>query len=181
MRFHHYLLLLLCMAFGGCASQKPHTETTRTETTNAEPTKPWQPISKEFEQCRSEAMAMDSSAQRQQSTAQYHRAAVLFEHCVNTYSIYAEDIPADDMIELQALSVLGYIKAGELELASRQLQLMQSAFPHHDIYLQDGSSFIDSMTLLLTANITNQTQQRLLNTSKAVTSEFKRRQYWLHH
>lgn len=171
MRTKGLSLILVSLLFGGCASN-----TVTTELTQPEPD-----LQAEFTRCRDQAMAMDASARQQQSAAQYHRAAALFERCVGSYSRFGNAISADDMMQLQALSILDYLKAGDVELAKTQLQVMRSAFPHHDLYLEDGSSFVDTMSLLLESENPQQTQRRLLNTNKTVAAEYRRRQYWLQH
>ena len=138
-------------------------------------------IRADFSQCREQAYDMDASARQQQSAAQYQTAAGLFQRCVETFSGYHQIIAAEDMLILQALSVLDYLKAGNVESAREQLSLMRRAFPHHDLYLADGSSFVDSMSLLLESSSDTSTHSQLLNTNRTLAMEFKRREYWLQH
>ena len=135
----------------------------------------------DFEHCREQAFAMDASARQQQSAAQYQTAADLFKHCVETFSPYHQVMAAEDMLVLQAMSVLDFLKAGSVEAARNELKMMRVAFPHHDLYLADGSSFIDSMALLLETSSEPDQRQQLLNTNRTLAMEFKRREYWLQH
>lgn len=168
-----YLILFVLM-LGGCASQPIVNQTTQPKSDHK------QLVRNDFSQCQSEAMAMDRSAREQKSAAQYHRAAVLFEHCVKTFSNYPNVIPADEIMQLQALSILDYLKSGEIIKATNQLELMRTGFPNHDLYMADGSSFVDTITRLLTTDGSHSSKV-LLNTSKLVNSEYQRSQYWLTH
>ena len=138
-------------------------------------------IRADFSQCREQAYDMDASARAQQSAAQYQTAAGLFQRCVENFSDYHQIVAAEDMLVLQALSVLDYLKAGNVESAREQLHVLRRAFPHHDLYLADGSSFVDSMALLLESSSDISTRTQLLNTNRTLAKEFKRREYWLQH
>jgi hypothetical protein len=133
----------------------------------------------EFEQCKAAAMQMDASARRRQSVAQYRTAAVLFERCVTVYSRSA--IAAEEMMYLQAMSVLDYVRAGAIDAAVLQLQVFRNAFPHHDLYLADGSSFLDTMQLLLTDATESHLPDRLLNATSKSIADAQRRRYWATH
>ncbi|MBA55691.1 MAG: hypothetical protein CMK89_14645 [Pseudomonadales bacterium] len=138
-------------------------------------------IRADFSQCREQAYDMDASAREQQSAAQYQTAAGLFQHCVETFSDHHQVVAAEDMLVLQAMSVMDYLKAGNVESAREQLKLLRMAFPHHDLYLSDGSSFVDSMLLLLEFSSEESRRHQLLNTNRTLAMEFKRREYWLQH
>mgnify|MGYP000911623192 CR=1 FL=1 len=146
---------------------------------NIEANDPSEHIRAEFSQCRAQALKMDASAREHQSVAQYHTAANLFGRCVERYSTYTTVVSADEMLEIQALSILGFIKAGDLQSAEEQLQLMRDAFPEHDLYFSDGSSFVDSIYLLLDTAPTASNDRRLLNVNPIVSAERQRRDYWL--
>ncbi|MDY6920333.1 MAG: hypothetical protein SV765_08975 [Pseudomonadota bacterium] len=138
-------------------------------------------IKKEFDYCRAQALDMDSSAKLQGSAAQYHTAARLFAGCVRRFSEYHEQIPAESMMVLQALAILDFLKAGDLQQARDQLHLMQSAFPHYDLYLENGDSFVDSMIILLDIPAREVTVSGLRNVNPALTAEQRRLRYWLQH
>lgn len=175
MRINVFSALMCLTLLGGCAS---HGVNTKPIESGPEPSSvPPNHNLAEFNACKDEALAVDKRAREQQSPPQYQRAAELFEHCVTTYSRYENAIDADVVIQLQALSILDYLKAGDVKSARAQLHVFKNGFPNHDLYLSDGSSFVDTLSLLLEQN----NKAALLNTNAVVSSEWRRRRYWLHH
>jgi len=57
--------------------------------------------------------------------------------------------------------------------------MLLDAFPDHDLYFSDGSSFVDSIYLLLDTAPTASNNRRLLNVNPTVSAERQRRDYWL--
>ena len=137
-----------------------------------------------FIECKQSALDMDSSARQQQSIAQYSQAAELLSQCVESAAINPQAIPGDEVIPLQALVVVDYLKAGDIESAREQLAIFKEAFQGRDLYFSDNTSFIETAEMLIESPDKTRSQQRyrsVLNARGAAVDELKRREYWVAH
>ena len=76
------------------------------------------------------------------------------------------------------LSIQNYLKAGNLRLASNNLDKFKNKF-NKDLIYSDGSSFIENMdTILDFSNEKNGLDIAIKNSNKKIKSELKRAWYW---
>lgn len=132
-----------------------------------------------FYQCRGEVNTMMLG---NNNAAQLHGAAKVAEQCLTELDAAPNSISQQQAMRLHALSVYAYLAAGDAERATVQLQTLELQYPHHDLYLADGSSFVQSLQLLLgEVAISQANPQSLLNASATVKQEIQRIQYWQSH
>ena len=63
--------------------------------------------------------------------------------------------------------------------AEQQLNAFKKKFPKRDLLLEDGSSFVDTIELIVGLAPKEQSAKgSLLNASTALKSELRRQQYW---
>lgn len=189
------LILLSCLlVLSGCASQKgavviePEPQTNMTAATDTTydvmPQGPsLQPQRPSLEECQGDAMALDASARENGAPVQYFRSAKTLRDCLDEIGPEVARDPAQQqqLMRLQAVVVLNYFKAGQLEQARSELAHFQRRFANKDLYLRDYSSFIDTFSVLLGQRQLSSDVDLALNVNKDLLNELRRQQYWLTH
>jgi outer membrane PBP1 activator LpoA protein len=131
--------------------------------------------------CEQQAIKMDSFAQQSGQAAQYLASAKAMLRCVNGIQFPKGHPDADKALRLMALSVMNFVKGGDIEGAQVALRKTQSKFPDKDLYFADYSSFFDTATALLEQQTLSRHQLAALNISADLRTEIERHQYWLSH
>lgn len=135
----------------------------------------------DYRACRDEAVALSVQAREAASPARYLASARVLESCEANLGPEAAQIAQEERMQAYALGIQNYLKGGDLAAARANLESFQSAFPGHDLYLADGSSFIATMEVLLgvrdRANIAEVT---VVNVGEPLKGELRRARYWTH-
>jgi hypothetical protein len=131
--------------------------------------------------CEQQAIKMDSFAQQSGQAAQYLASAKAMLRCVNGIQFPKGHPDADKALRLMALSVMNFVKGGDIDGAQVALRKTQSKFPDKDLYFADYSSFFDTATALLEQQTLSRHQLAALNISADLRTEIERHQYWLSH
>lgn len=134
----------------------------------------------QYQACKEQALSLDASARQQKSTAQYATAARILDRCVAAAK-QAGAAPPEELMQLSALSVLDYIKAGEIETALDNFLVFRDRYSGYDLYFSDNTSFIDTMGVLLGAGDAELPQVSVPNARHEVLAEQRRRRYWVSH
>ncbi len=126
---------------------------------------------KAFERCRNEGLLLDASARARGATDAFLTSADVFTKCNDEIGDAAEIAPAAERMRLHALSVVNYIRGGDVERARRQFDSFKAHWPENDLYLAGGTSFIATAGTLL-----GRTERQTFGTFMAlnVTDEIKR-------
>lgn len=133
-----------------------------------------------FYQCRDEIVAMDRSAGLNGSLAQYLASANAIGGCLQTVASTHSFITQQQMMQLQALAVLNFLKGGDIAKSRGELANFKRDFSGRDLYFSDQTSFIDTFELLLN-DAGHGAEQVNLNVNKTLLAEFQRKQYWATH
>ena len=134
---------------------------------------------REFRKCRDEALALDSQARKTGITARYLASARILDTCETELGPRPKTVAAEERIRSYALSVQNYFKGGDISKARSNLEKLEKNFPGRDLYLADGSSFIETMKVVL--SLTDKTSTHplsLSNVSDELKAELRRVQYW---
>ncbi|WP_158966441.1 hypothetical protein [Paraglaciecola sp. L3A3] len=131
--------------------------------------------------CEQQAIEMDGYAQRSGQPAQYLASAKAMLRCVNGIQFPKGHPDTDKGLRLMALSVMNFVKGGDINAASVALRKTQSTFPDRDLYFADYSSFMDTAKALLNQQKMSRQQLAALNISPDLRAEIERNQYWLRH
>lgn len=132
-----------------------------------------------WQSCRDEALELDRRAREEGSSAQYLASAKLIEKCESDVGPEANKVPADERMRAYALSSQNYLKGGDVPKARETLDRLRDAYPGADLYYANGTSFIDTMELLVgVEDRTSQGDLGLANIDADLRSELRRTQYW---
>ena len=132
-----------------------------------------------FRSCRDQALAMDAQARSNASTAQYLASANLLSKCEGEVGPEIAHLGKNERIHAYALSVVNYVKGGDVATAATNLNNFKQAFPNQDLYFADGSSFIETFEVL-TGQHNGEPIGMLsaLNISRDLKREMNRKQHW---
>jgi len=133
-------------------------------------------VNSEFADCSS---AMTSSKISANNPAKYHLTAKQALSCLGSAPFSTSDTDKTLMMQLHALAIVNLVKSGELTRAKSEQNRFKRHYRHTDLMLVDGSSFVDSLDLLLGEVPVSQADNgSLLNASASLKSELRRQQYW---
>lgn len=158
-------------------------------------------VQEAFSRCKHDALELDKSAREQKSPAQYAASAKTIDLCLVEVDEQRDAISVEQRMQIHALMVLNYFKAGDIKKARLQLHAFELSYPGRDLYFQDYTSFIDSFRVLLDypnvrernivksraaegriSNYAAYSHSRdLLNINPDLASEIARYRYWQTH
>ncbi|MEG3638243.1 hypothetical protein [Magnetococcus sp. PR-3] len=132
-----------------------------------------------YRQCKQEAMTLDRAARSSGEAARYLASARLFEQCETRLPPGSAEIATEERMRAYAVGILNYVKAGDLEKAHVNLDKFRRTFKDKDLYLKGGSSFVDSMEILLRRTDPDQfPRYSLLNVDASLKDEMRRLNHW---
>jgi hypothetical protein len=134
---------------------------------------------RDYRNCRDDAMDMDAQARKSGDAGRYIASARLLEKCESRLSGEASEVGRDERVRSFALSIQNHLKGGNVESARANLEKFKKAFSDTDLYYPDGSSFIETMDLLLgQKDIREYGQLATLNVNTLLKDEIRRSQHW---
>ena len=134
---------------------------------------------RDFRACRDEGLQMDSQARASGDPARYLASARLLERCESDLGPEAAGVSTEERMRAFGLTIQNYIKGGDPAAARANLQRFQQAFPKQDLYYADGSSFRETMEVLLGQRDALEFGQfATLNVSRELKAEMRRIDYW---
>ncbi len=134
---------------------------------------------RQYRTCRDEAVELDRQARQSASPARYLASARLLEKCEAELGSGAAGLAPEERMRAYALGIQDHFKGGDVVRARANLEAMKAAFPNQDLYYADGSSFVESMELLLgLRDRTALGEFSTVNASGEVKSELRRIRYW---
>ncbi|MEQ9643474.1 MAG: hypothetical protein RIM84_25875 [Alphaproteobacteria bacterium] len=137
---------------------------------------------RQYRECRDEALSLDSQARAAANPARYLAVARLLERCESDLGPGAAGLAADERMRAYALAVQNHLKGGDIAAARGGLERFRAAFPGEDLYYADGSSFTETMALLLGLGGPGATGELAMsNVAADVKAELRRADYWRQH
>ncbi|MCW8914774.1 MAG: hypothetical protein OQK24_02850 [Magnetovibrio sp.] len=104
---------------------------------------------RDFRQCRDDALELDQQARTTGDSAKYLASARMLEKCEASIGPGARSVAKDERMQAYALSIQNHLKGGDVAAARVNLEKFTTTYPDMDIYYADGSSFIDTVEVLL--------------------------------
>jgi hypothetical protein len=134
---------------------------------------------REYRNCRDDAMEMDVQARKSGDAGRYIASARLLEKCESSLSREAAEVGLDERVRFYALSIQNYLKGGDVESARANLEKLKKAFPDTDLYYPDGSSFIETIDVLLgQKDVREYGRLATLNVNSSIKDEVRRSRHW---
>ncbi len=134
--------------------------------------------SRSWRDCRDNALMVDGQARSSASAAKYATSARALERCESSLSNTAQ-VPQEERMQAYAVSIQNYLKAGDAAAARRNLNSFKTAFAGQDLYFSDGSSFLQTMELVLgLSEKTAAAPYSVANISSDMKREIRRMRYW---
>ena len=136
-------------------------------------------IMREYRSCHKDAMELDGKARKEGSFAKYIASAKLLDACEENIGQEVAGVAVEERMRAYALSIQNYLKGGDIVKAKTNLGRFEKAFSGSDLYYPDGSSFTDTMHLLLgLKKRSTRGELAMSNVSKSLKSELRRINYW---
>jgi hypothetical protein len=137
---------------------------------------------REYRSCRDEALTLDSQARRSGSSAQYLQSAKLIAKCESGLGPDMAGIARQERMRTYALGVQNRLKGGDVAGARSGLEKFRAAFAGNDLYYPDGTSFTETMELVLgLRDSTAVGGFSLANVNGELKAELRRARYWKRH
>ena len=137
---------------------------------------------REYRSCRDEALALDTQARSTGSQAQYLQSAKLIAKCDTALGPEMAGVAVEERMRAYALGVQNRLKGGDVAGARAGLETFRSAYSGHDLYYPDGTSFTETMELVLgLRDRTAVGQFSIANVNGDLKAELRRARYWKRH
>ncbi len=137
---------------------------------------------REYRSCRDEALKLDRQARSQGSAAQYLASAKLIAKCDSALGPEMSGIAREERMRAYALGVQNRLKGGDVAGARAGLEKFKSAYAGGDLYYPDGTSFTETMELVLgLRDRTSVGEFSLANVNGTLKAELRRARYWKRH
>nr|WP_136249655.1 hypothetical protein [Ningiella ruwaisensis] len=128
-------------------------------------------------QCVEQVKAREKGIQSSESHAQYLALANQAQRCLQGIRFFAQHPDNQEAMRLNALSVVNFIKGGDLDAANRSLTRFKQRFAQQDLVFEDYTSFIDTATAMLNPDL-NARQLAMLNINPVLRNELSRTRQW---
>lgn len=137
---------------------------------------------REYRSCRDEALVLDRQARLRGSAAQYLRSARIIAKCDSALGPEMAGIAREERMRTYALVVQNRLKGGDVAGARDGLEKFKSAYEGSDLYYPDGTSFTETMELLLSLSDRYSIGEfSLTNVNGTLKAELRRARYWKRH
>ena len=137
---------------------------------------------REYRSCRDEALDLDRQARQQDSAGQYLASARLIARCESALGPDMAGIAREERMRAYALGVQNRLKGGDVAGARAGLERFKSAFAGNDLYYPNGTSFTETMELVLgLRDRTAVGEFSLANVNSTLKAELRRARYWKRH
>lgn len=134
---------------------------------------------RDFRTCLDQALEMDSQARTSGDKGRYLASARVLEGCESNLGPEANGISQEERMRAYGLTIQNYLKGGDAVSARRNLDRFRQSFPSQDLYYADGSSYLETMEVLLGQRDTKEFGQfAVLNVSGSLKDEMRRMHHW---
>jgi len=132
-----------------------------------------------FDSCLSNGLEQDAQAAATDERGQYLASAETLAGCDSKLRESASLVDIEKRMQAKAIAVQNYIKGGDIQAARLALIDFETSFDGADLVYADGSSFTDTMRVLL-HKFDDRVGYKLasLNARRKVKDEVRRAWYW---
>jgi hypothetical protein len=137
---------------------------------------------KTWRDCRDQALLLDRQARIDGQPARYLASAKALEACEANVGPEIATGNTEERMRAVALASINYLKGGDLERARTGFQAFKKHFEDFDLLFADGSSYGETMDMLLSLSEPQSTGSlSLANVNPALKAELRRVRYWQRH
>lgn len=133
---------------------------------------------RDWRACRDQGMELDRQAAQAGSPARYLSAARVLEGCESELGAEAAALAPEERMHAYGTAIQARLKGGDPDGARTGLERFRTAFPERDLYFDDGTSFIDSVSAVLTAGAGAAAPRGPANVTGALGDELRRLARW---
>jgi len=134
---------------------------------------------RDYRSCRDNALDLDRKARSSGEAARYLASARLLEKCEADLGPDTAGAAKAERLRGYALSIQNYFKGGDVATARGNLKKLKSAHPGADLYFADGSSFVETMEVLLGMKDKGAiASYSIANVSGELKAELRRVEHW---
>jgi hypothetical protein len=134
---------------------------------------------KAWRDCRDEALALDKSARVKGLASQYLASAKAIEACEANTGPEISGLNQEERMRTMAIASLNFLKGGDMNRARSSFQKFKQHFSIADLRFPDGTSFTETMSMLLTmSEPTSIGTYSMANVNPVLKSELRRARYW---
>lgn len=134
---------------------------------------------RDYRDCRDHALELDKEAQAKHDPAKYLASAKMIENCEAKLGPDVAGVATDERMRSYALTIQNHLKGGDLEGARENLDKFSANFADQDLYFADGSSFVQTMEILLGKRGAGSIGRYSdANVNNELKSELRRVRYW---
>ena len=127
---------------------------------------------KAWRDCRDEALALDKSARIKGFASQYLASAKAIEACEANTGPEISGLNQEERMRTMAIASLNFLKGSSFQKFKQHFGIADLRFP-------DGTSFIETMSMLLTmSEPTSIGTYSMANVNPVLKSELRRARYW---
>ena len=132
-----------------------------------------------YRACVTDALKLSDRARLSGQIGSYRGSARLLSRCEADLGPAANSLAREERMRNYGLSVVNFLKAGDIDKARNNLEAFKTSFDGHDLYLPGGASFIDTMTLLTKeSNEASMAEMAMMNVPATLRSEIQRIRFW---
>ena len=137
---------------------------------------------KAWRDCRDQALVLDQRARDSGQAAQYLASAKALKACEANAGPEIQTLNTEERMRAAAVASLNYLKGGDLEGARTGLASFKSHFKGRDLRFSDGTSFSETMEMLLGLSKDQATGAlSVANVGPDLKAELRRVRYWERH
>jgi hypothetical protein len=171
-RYQLKLMSIFCcsIALSACSATSGLTSTSQSDALNE--------LTRIDFACEQQVKQRENALEASSNPGAYMALANHAERCIDGISFFPKHPDNQTAMRFNALSVLNFIKAGEMQEAKQSLSQFRQRFPRQDLVMPDYTSFVDTAIALLARDGLTERQLSLLNINSTLKSELARQQYW---
>ncbi len=133
---------------------------------------------RDWRACRDEGMELDRQSVLAGSPARYLSVARVLEGCESDLGAQAAALAPEERMRAYGVAIQARLKGGDPDGARAGLERFRAAFPERDLYFADGTSFVDSLSAVLTVGAGAAAPKGTANMPGALSDELRRLARW---
>jgi len=133
----------------------------------------------QYTSCQAQGMALDQRAQSQADISSYLASARKLSECQSFLEGKTHLIDSKTQMHVRAISILNFIKGGDIAQARSEFETFQTEFNGKDLTFRDGTSFSQAVSMLIFRTYSDSAfRLETANIRPQLKKELRRITYW---